>query len=114
MSNKDYLIRYGTLKGKKVSEAFKDGKIKELVELKEYLTESFEKNPNYAEKILTGIVAIESYLIPEYSRLMNIFLDKIGKLPKEEQIKLKKQLNGESLENNDILYIKDLVSNIKN
>lgn len=106
---KDYYIKYGSLKGVYVSKAFEDGKIAELVELKKYLIDSFSKNPKYRGKILEGINAIDSYLLPEYSRLMNIFLDKVSKLSESEQVSIKKTLNLNSLKENDILYLKKLL-----
>lgn len=106
---KDYYIKHGNLKDSYVSKAFEDGKILELMELKKYLTESFSKNPKYRSKILEGIMAIDSYLLPEYSKLMNDFLEKVSLLSEEEQFKIKKNLNLNTLKDNNILYIKKLL-----
>lgn len=106
---RDYYIRYGSLKDSYVSKAFKDGKIKELLELKEYLTKSFSENPKYRAKILEGINAIDSYLLPLYAKSMNEFMNKVSLLPMDKQKDIKKNLNLNSLKENDILYIQKLL-----
>lgn len=113
-NKKDYLIKYGNLKGKYVSQAFKEEEYEELIKLKKYLIKSFSENPKYANVILDGILVIDSYLLPEYTKLMNIFLKKISTKSQKEQKDIKSKLDINCLEENNIIYLKDLLKNIKN
>lgn len=114
--NIDYEIKHPLLKGKMVSEAVKERKFKELIEVKKYLLASFndDKNANYAKKILTGITSIEYYLCEEYSKLMMEFQNKYSKLSnakKNEIVEIIKK-NKQKLEENDILFIQDILKSI--
>lgn len=109
----DYEIKYGILKGMKVSEAFKKKKYKELYELRDYLVKNFSKQEKkIKEKITKGIVAIDIRLLKQYSILLNEFYKKFNSLTKEEKSKIK--IENEIFETNNVLGIQNIISQIDN
>lgn len=105
----DYEIKYGTLKNKKVSDAFKEGKIKELLELREFLIKSYETVTTHRSKILEGITAIDYYILNDYSKKIKIFFSKYYSLSKSQQDKLEIKKHTEIFENNDLIGLNNLL-----
>ena len=116
MSTLDYVIKHPLLKGMKVSDAIKQGKIKELIQVREFLSTSFndDKNAGFAKQILTGITSINYYLLEEYSSLMAEFQNKYSTLTnakKQEIVNIIKSNKGK-LETNDIFFLQEVISRI--
>lgn len=106
----DYIIKYGELKGKKVSEAFAEGKIKELLELKKYLLNNYD-NINVRNKIIDGVSAIDFHMLNEYSKKLDTFYNRYNALSdiQKKQIKFSKEV----FENCDLIGLNHILEQIE-
>lgn len=107
----DYIIKHGVLKGKKVSEAFANGEIKELLELKDFLLGKYISHLNYREKILHAVSTIDYYILRDYSKKIKTLYELYSKLSKEQKQKI--NLDKNIFENNDLVGLNNLLNEIK-
>lgn len=110
-----YYIKFGDLKGMTPEEAFKKGKIEELVKLKKILLNNFNnpKYKQYKESNLEGYLAIEEVLLKNYQPLLKEFNKLYNKLSEDKKEEFQKNIDKEIFYEQDILGIKKLIDSIK-
>lgn len=110
-----YVIKFGQLRGLTPEEAYQQGKVKELTELRDILKENF-KNPKYAkykEMNLEGYLAIEKVLLENYQKLLKKFHELFEHLSEEQKKATYQNIDNDVFYNNDILGIQKIIRNIE-